>query len=155
MIAVVQRVTRASVQVVEETVGSIGTGLLALVAVCGDDGPSDVQWMAAKLCGLRIFRHGDKHFELDVKQAGGAILLVSNFTVAAVTRHGRRPSFDRAAPAVKGAELFANLVDRVRNLGVPAETGRFGADMVVHLANDGPVTVIVDSAESRRGSTPG
>lgn len=149
MIAVVQRVTDASVRVDDEVVGAIGAGLVALVAVCGDDATADVEWIARKLAGLRIFRNGDKHFDLDVAQAGGAILLVSNFTVAAATRQGRRPSFDAAADAQKGAELFAKLVDALRGLGVRVETGRFRADMRVSLVNDGPVTVIVDSAEAR------
>ncbi|HZN68966.1 MAG TPA: D-aminoacyl-tRNA deacylase, partial [Tepidisphaeraceae bacterium] len=94
MIAVVQRVMEASVVVAGETVGRIGNGLLVLAAVHETDTPSDVQWTAAKLASLRIFRNGDKHFDLDVRQAQGSILLVSNFTVAAATRQGRRPSFD-------------------------------------------------------------
>jgi len=150
MIAVVQRVTEAAVHVDGEVVGSIGAGLVALVAVCGDDSAADVGWMSRKLVGLRIFRVGDKHFEADVKQAGGAILVVSNFTVAAATRHGRRPSFDAAADAQKGSELFAALVDQVKSAGVPVSTGRFRADMQVHLVNDGPVTVILDSSEARK-----
>jgi D-tyrosyl-tRNA(Tyr) deacylase len=104
---------------------------------------------ARKLVGLRLFPKGDKHFDLDVRESGGSILLVSNFTVAAATRRGRRPSFDAAADAEKGAKLFADLVDAIRQSGVPTETGRFRADMQVRLVNDGPVTVIVDSSESR------
>jgi D-tyrosyl-tRNA(Tyr) deacylase len=107
--------------------------------------------MARKLVGLRIFRNGDKHFDADVKQAGGSILLVSNFTVAAATTKGRRPSFEAAADAQKGAELFAALVEAVRGSGVPVETGRFRADMRVQLVNDGPVTVILNSAQARGG----
>lgn len=147
MIAVVQRVAEASVRVGHEIVGSIGAGLVALVAVCADDTQADVDWMARKLTGLRIFRNGDKHFDLDVKQAGGSVLLVSNFTVAAATRQGRRPSFEAAADPQKGSELFAALVVAVRGSGVHVETGRFRADMRVSLVNDGPVTVIVDSGE--------
>lgn len=150
MIAVVQRVNEASVLVGPETVGRIGRGLLALVAVCGDDTASDLQWMARKLVGLRLFPAGDKHFDLDVREAGGSILLVSNFTVAAATRQGRRPSFDAAADAEKGGELFAALVEAVRASGVTTETGRFRADMRVSLVNDGPVTVILNSSESRK-----
>jgi D-tyrosyl-tRNA(Tyr) deacylase len=149
MIAVVQRVTEAAVRVEDEVVGAIGPGLVALVAVCGDDTAADVDWTARKLAGLRIFRNGDKHFDLDVSQSGGSMLLVSNFTVAAMTRQGRRPSFEAAADAQKGAELFAALVDAVRASGVRVETGRFRADMHVSLVNDGPVTLIVDSAEAR------
>ena len=149
MIAVVQRVTEAAVHVGPDTVGAIGAGLVALVAVCGDDTVTDVDWMARKLIGLRIFRHGDKHFDLDVKQAGGSILLVSNFTVAAATGQGRRPSLAAAANTAKGGELFVALVEAVTALSVPVQTGRFGADMRVHLVNDGPVTVIVDSSDGR------
>jgi D-tyrosyl-tRNA(Tyr) deacylase len=149
MISVVQRASQASVQVGEQIVGSIGPGLLALVAVCEDDTETDVQWTARKLVEMRIFRSGEKHFDLDVKQAGGSILLVSNCTVAAATRHGRRPSFDKAADAVKGEQLFSALVETLRDSGVPVQVGQFRADMQVHLVNDGPVTVLLNSAESR------
>ena len=146
MIAVVQRVSEAAVVVEGETVGRIGPGLLVLAAVHRTDTAADVTRTANKLAGLRIFRKGDKYFDADVKQVGGAILLVSNFTVAANTREGRRPSFIAAAETERGRELFDELVDAVRGLGVPVETGRFGADMLVSLVNDGPVTVIVDSS---------
>lgn len=149
MIAVVQRVTEAAVRVGEQTIGSIGPGLLALVAVCADDTDFDVQWTAQKLTNLRIFRNGDKHFDFDVRQAGGSVLLVSNFTVAAATRHGRRPSFDAAAEPAKGAELFDAFISAVGATGVTVATGQFGADMRVHLVNDGPVTFLVDSSEAR------
>jgi D-aminoacyl-tRNA deacylase len=149
MIAVVQRVTLASVTVGGRTVGEIGAGLIALVAVHKTDATDDVTWTANKLCTLRIFRGGGKHFELDVKQVGGSVLLVSNFTVAAQTRQGRRPSFDEAADPETGRRLFDQLVEAVRALGVPVQTGEFGADMLVSLANDGPVTVVVDSRSGR------
>lgn len=148
MLSVLHRVSSASVQVGDEMVGSIGAGLVALVAVCQDDEEFDVQWTARKLVELRIFRNGDKHFDLDVKQSNGSILLVSNFTVAAATRQGRRPSFVAAADGQKGQRLFAALVEAVRATGVPVQTGRFGADMQVYLVNDGPVTVLLNSAES-------
>jgi D-tyrosyl-tRNA(Tyr) deacylase len=149
MIAVVQRVSRASVTVGEVIVGQIGPGLAVLVSVCQDDTERDVDWTARKLAGIRLFPEGEKGFHLDVREAGGSVLLVSNFTVAAATRHGRRPSFDAAADAQKGAELFAALVEAMRSLGVPTETGSFGADMQVSLVNDGPVTVIINSSEAR------
>ncbi len=145
MISVVQRVTEASVVVDGRTVGQINLGLLALVAVHRTDADADVAWTANKLCTLRIFRGVDKHFDLDVKQAGGAVLLVSNFTVAARTRQGRRPSFDDAADPEAGRRMFHQLVEAVGALGVPVQTGEFGADMRVSLVNDGPVTVIADS----------
>ena len=145
MIAVVQRVTEASVTVAGETVGQINNGLAVLLAVHETDTPADVAWMAAKLTGLRVFRNEDKHFDLDVKLAGGSVLLVSNFTVAAATRQGRRPSFDAAAGGEKGRALFDAVVESVRAQGVAVETGRFGADMLVHVVNDGPATFIIDS----------
>src|SRR5438105_14144804 len=129
MIAVVQRVTEAWVTVGNQTVGRIGGGMLVLAAVCKTDTSADVEWTARKLAGLRIFRSGDKHFDADVRQSGGAVLLVSNFTVAAATRHGRRPSFDPAADATQGGSLFAALVEAVRAEGITVKTGTFGADM--------------------------
>ena len=145
MIAVVQRVTAASVSVGDEVVGRIGRGLAVLLAVHETDAAGDVEFVAMKLAGLRVFPNGDKGFDLDVAQIGGGILLVSNFTVAADTRKGRRPSFDAAAKPEKGRELFDAVVARLRQAGVPVETGQFGADMLVAIKNDGPVTVIVTS----------
>ena len=150
MICVVQRVLSACVKVDGACVGTIGPGMLVLAAVHRDDTARDIAWTAAKLVGLRIFANGDKHYDLDVKQAGGGILLVSNFTVAASTRHGRRPSLDAAASPEMGERLFADLVSQVSATGVPAATGQFGADMKVELTNDGPVTFLVDSREARQ-----
>jgi D-tyrosyl-tRNA(Tyr) deacylase len=147
MLAVVQRVTAASVTVGEEIVGEIGLGLLALVAVTKADDQEDVAWMARKLVGLRLFREGDKHFDLDVKQVGGGILLVSNFTVVAATRQGRRPGFDAAADPQAGRKWFDALVEATRTSGIAVATGRFGADMKVQLTNDGPATVLLDSGK--------
>ena len=149
MFAVLQRVTDANVVVEEKIVGKIGAGVVGLVAVHGTDSAADIEWTANKIVGLRMFRLGDKHFDVDVKQAGGAVLLVSNFTVAAETRYGRRPSFDAAAGPEKGRELFDALVELVRARGVVVETGVFGADMSVTLSNDGPATVIIDSRRSK------
>jgi D-tyrosyl-tRNA(Tyr) deacylase len=149
MIAILQRVTSATVRVDGQVVGQIDCGLLALVSVTKDDGAEDVAWMARKLAGLRIFRNGDKHFDLDVKQVGGKILLVSNFTVSAATRQGRRPSFDAAADPANGRKWFDALVEAVRVTGIGVETGQFGADMRVELVNDGPATFILDSSEAR------
>src|SRR5581483_4554764 len=118
MIAVVQRVTEARVDVDGQTVGAIGAGLVVLASVEADDDDADCQWIAEKLAGLRIFRNGDKHFDLDVRQVNGAVLLISNFTVAADTRRGRRPSLDRAAPPELGMKLFDHLVECVRKLSL-------------------------------------
>ena len=145
MIAVIQRATEAQVVVEGQVVARIGPGLLALVAVHAADTETDVAWTAAKLVSLRIFRNGDKYFDVDVKRINGSVLLVSNFTVAAETRQGRRPSFIAAAPPDKGRELFDALVAAVRAQGVHVETGVFGAEMAVSLVNDGPVTVLTDS----------
>lgn len=147
MIAVVQRVNGAAVLVGDEVVAAAGVGLLALVAVHATDGPDDVAWLARKLPVLRVFRNADKHFDSDVRQVGGSILLVSNFTVAADARRGRRPSFDAAAPPEQGRALYEALVEAVRNEGVPVATGQFGADMQVSLVNDGPATFVLDSRE--------
>ena len=146
MIAVVQRVTEAQVTVDGETVGRIERGLVALVAVTKTDTPADADWLAAKLVALRIFRADGKHFEADVTQVGGAVLLVSNFTVSAKTKKGRRPSLDAAAEPSKAQGLFDYLVDVVKKLNVPVATGRFGADMRVSLTNEGPATFILDTA---------
>lgn len=156
MIAVVQRVSAAAVRVEGAIVGQIDLGLLALVSVTKDDRDGDVAWMARKLASLRIFRNADKHFDLDVTQVGGKILLVSNFTVVAATYRGRRPSFDYAADPQSGRAMFDALVQAIGATGTVVETGRFGADMKVELLNDGPATFILDSAgdRPRSGGTP-
>lgn len=155
MICVVQRVTQASVTVGQNIVGQIGRGMLVLAAVHRDDTDADIAFTAGKLTSLRIFPSpagaGEeaKNFDRDVREIGGAILLVSNFTVAAATRHGRRPSLDAAASPDAGRLLFDRLVATVRQGGVKVETGEFGAEMRVSLENDGPVTFLVDSREAR------
>ena len=145
MIAVVQRVTSGRVTVHGRVIGEIGDGLVVLASIERDDGEEHIRWMAEKLIGLRIFRStdGEKHFELDVKQVGGSILLVSNFTVAAATRKGRRPSLDGAADPGRGRVLFDEFVAAVKAHNVPVATGEFGADMSVSIENDGPATFIV------------
>jgi D-tyrosyl-tRNA(Tyr) deacylase len=147
MIAVVQRVSEARVVVDGRTVGEIANGLVVLAAVERDDTDADIEWTAGKLAALRIFRNGDKHFDLDVKQVGGAILLVSNFTVAAETRKGRRPSLDGAASPEQGRRMFDQLVEAVRRFGIAVAIGEFGADMGVSLVNDGPATFLVKSRD--------
>lgn len=150
MIAVVQRVSRAQVTVEGRFVGRIAAGILVLAAVETEDTQDDGEWMAAKLLSLRIFRNAEKHFDLDVTQLGpgAGVLLVSNFTVAAETSKGRRPSLSNAAPPERGRVVFDQLVETVRRLAagrVAVETGEFGAMMDVELVNDGPVTFIVES----------
>src|SRR3954471_2854765 len=147
MIAVLQRVLEAKVEVAGAIVGQIGQGILALVAVAQEDGAEDVQWMANKLASIRMFRSGDgqKHFELDVREVNGSILLVSQFTLAAQTKKGRRPAFEKAATPEVGRKLFDELVKAVAALNLQVATGQFAADMKVSLTNDGPVTFILDS----------
>ncbi|HVT89797.1 MAG TPA: D-aminoacyl-tRNA deacylase [Tepidisphaeraceae bacterium] len=145
MLCVIQRVTEASVTVAGEVVGKIGRGMVVLAAVERGDTSEQVEWIASKLVGLRIFQNEDKHFDCDLKHIGGAMLVVSNFTVAAATRKGRRPSFDSAADPVDAASLFDQLVRAVEALDVRVQTGKFGADMKVSLVNDGPATFIVRS----------
>jgi D-tyrosyl-tRNA(Tyr) deacylase len=145
MIAVVQRVLEARVNVAGETVGAIQHGLLVLAAVEATDEPDDARWMAEKLISLRIFRNGHKHFDLDITKVDGSILLVSNFTVAAEARRGRRPSLSNAAPPELGKDLFDQLVNCVRSWRIPVATGQFGASMQVYLINDGPATFIVET----------
>ena len=145
MIAVVQRVSKASVEVDRKIVGEIGKGLAVLASVVREDTEKDFEWMAKKLSTLRIFPNADSGFDLDVTQVGGSILLVSNFTVSAAANQGRRPSFIAAMPPDQAREAFARFVEIVRATGVPVATGEFAADMLVKIENDGPVTVIVDS----------
>src|SRR5690606_17749775 len=142
-------VRHASVVVDGRTVGQIETGMLVLVAVVKGDTAAEVAWMAEKLVTMRIFRNddGSKHFDRDVQQAGGAVLLVSQFTLAADTRRGRRPSFDPAAAPDDARRLFDDLVAAVAAKGVTVATGEFGASMEVSLLNDGPVTFILDSSQ--------
>src|ERR1700679_3930927 len=122
MICIVQRVSEARVDVGAETVGKIGPRLAVLAAVEADDALVDAEWMAEKLVTLRIFRNADKHFDLDVQQVLGSILLVSNFTVAAEARRGRRASLSNAASPELGQKLFDHLVNCVRQWNVPFET---------------------------------
>jgi D-tyrosyl-tRNA(Tyr) deacylase len=147
MICVIQRVSEASVAVGGQVISHIGPGLLVLSAVHATDQDDDIDWTARKLASLRIFAKDERNFDLDVKEIGGSILLVSNFTVAADVRKGRRPSLDAAASPQVGREKFDRFVTAVRALGVRTETGEFGADMKVSLANEGPVTFILNSRE--------
>ena len=146
MIAVVQRVTSTSVTVADRIVGQIGPGMLVLAAVEASDTPADIERAAARLVAMRIFQNGDKNFDLDIRQSGGSILLVSNFTVAADTSSGRRPSLSNAAPPDKARDLFDLFVQSVRSHNVPVETGEFAANMQVTLVNDGPVTFLLKQA---------
>ena len=142
---VVQRVTRASVHEGEELLGQIGSGAAVLVGIGTDDAPDVVDRMADKLLGLRYFADADGRTNLDVTDAGGAFLVVSQFTLQADLRRGRRPGFTRAAQPEQAVPLIDRFLERLRASGVTVETGRFGADMAVELVNDGPFTLVIDS----------
>ena len=144
MLSLIQRVTRASVEVEGRVVGEIGDGLLALVGVEPGDGPTQVQRMAQKLLGYRIFADDDGKMNRSVTDTGGGLLLVSQFTLAADTRSGMRPSFTTAAPPAEAERGFNRLVEICRQTHAGGvETGRFGAHMVISLVNDGPVTFLL------------
>lgn len=143
MLAVIQRVTQAEVTVAGESVGRIGPGLLALVAVEKGDTETQVERLADRLLGYRVFADAEDKMNLSVADVGGGVLLVSQFTLAADTRKGLRPSFTPAADPETGRRLFDDLVERVRAKHAPVATGRFGANMQVSLVNDGPVTFIL------------
>ena len=151
MICVVQRVSRAEVRVEGECVGRIGHGMVVLVAVMDGDDAADVEYMADRLLHLRIFPDDAGRMNLPVGEIGGGILLVSNFTVGGDTRRGRRPSFSRAAAPQRAEGLLDDLARRMRGRLETVETGVFAAMMEVDLVNDGPVTLIVDSQQTRRG----
>lgn len=145
MKAVVQRVTRASVEVEGQTVGRIGVGLLVLLGVAKGDEERDLLYVVEKLHTLRIFADEQGKMNRSLDEVGGAILLVSQFTLLGDTTKGRRPGFDRAAPPGEARTWYEQAVTRFRSAGVKVETGVFGAHMQVELLNDGPVTFLLDS----------
>jgi D-tyrosyl-tRNA(Tyr) deacylase len=145
MRAVVQRVREASVDVDGERISHIGRGLLALVGVSVHDGPPQADWLADKLLCLRIFENAAGRFDASVTDVGGAVLVVSQFTLYGDTRKGRRPSFTSAAPGPQAEPLYERVVAGIAARGVPVSSGRFGAHMAVNLVNDGPVTLLIDS----------
>ena len=146
MRAVVQRVTSARVLVDGRVVGEIGRGLLVLIGVARDDTPIDVTATATKVRELRVFESPDgKPMDQSVTAVGGAILVVSQFTLYGDVRKGRRPSFDAAAPPAEARAIYEAFVRELRSAGVPVSTGEFQAMMQVELTNDGPVTILIDS----------
>ena len=145
MRAVIQRVSEAAVDVDGETVSRIGRGLVALIGVSAHDGDRQADWIADKLLGLRIFENAEGKFDASVVDVGGGVLVVSQFTLYADTRKGRRPSFSGAAPAAVAEPLYEHVVASIAARGVPVAAGRFGAHMAVSLVNDGPVTIVLDS----------
>lgn len=147
MRAVIQRVSRAKVTVQGEVTGEIGPGLLVLLGVGKDDTEGDAEYLADKTVGLRIFEDADGKMSRAVGESGGAVLVVSQFTLYGDVRKGKRPSFDGAAPPQRARELYEHFVGRIRAAGLRCETGRFQERMDVELVNDGPVTILLDSAK--------
>lgn len=145
MRAVIQRVSRARVVVDGNTTGEIGAGLVVLVAVGRDDGPATAAALAEKIVHLRIFNDEQGKMNRSLLDTHGAVLAVSQFTLYGDARGQRRPSFIQAAPPEKGKALYEEFVRALKALGVPVETGVFQAHMSVELANDGPVTILLDS----------
>jgi D-tyrosyl-tRNA(Tyr) deacylase len=148
MRAVVQRVSRAKVSVNGEVVGEIGRGLLVLLGVAANDTQSDADYLSEKIVGLRIFEDESGKMNRAAAEIGGSALVVSQFTLYGDVRRGKRPSFDAAAPPAQARQLYEYFVGRVRAAGLTCETGRFQEMMQVELVNDGPVTILLDSAKA-------
>lgn len=145
MRALVQRVARASVRVASGTSGSIGTGLLVLLGATHDDGEPQAAWLAAKVAGLRVFADAAGRMNLDVREAGGAVLVVPQFTLYGDARRGRRPEFTEAARPEVAEPLVERFCEALAGEGVRVERGVFRAHMEVELVNDGPVTLMLES----------
>ena len=148
MRAVIQRVAAASVHVDSEEVARIGPGLVVLLGVATEDTEEDARYVAAKTVGLRVFGDAQGKMNLSVLEAGGSALLISQFTLYGDCRKGRRPSFTRAAEPVKAESLYMRVAEELRRRGLPVQTGRFQASMELSLVNDGPVTLLIDSAKA-------
>ncbi len=148
MRALVQRVAKAEVTSEGESLGRIGSGLLVFLAVGTEDGPSDLSWMKRKVINLRIFADDEGRMNRSVVQSGGEILVVSQFTLYGDCRKGNRPGFSRSAPPEQARNLYERFLDELRVEGIDVQAGRFQASMQVHLINDGPVTLILDSRQA-------
>jgi len=147
MRAVVQRVSRAQVAVGGEVVGEVGRGLLVLLGVTHTDNEADVDYLAGKIAGLRVFEDENGKMNLDTAAVSGGILVVSQFTLYGDVRRGKRPSFDAAAAPERARQLYEYFVERIRAAGLRCQTGRFQEMMEVELVNDGPVTILLDSSK--------
>jgi D-tyrosyl-tRNA(Tyr) deacylase len=145
MRAVIQRVREARVEIAGETVGAIGTGMLVLLGVARGDSSGDAAYLAEKTAGLRIFEDAEGKMNLALPEVGGAVLVVSQFTLLGDCRKGRRPGFTEAAPPELADALYADFAAALRARGLTVATGVFRAEMLVHLVNDGPVTLLLDS----------
>ena len=148
MRAVVQRVSEASVVVEGAVVGAIGRGLLVLVGVEAGDGEGDVAYIADKVAGMRVFNDAAGKFNLSLSEVGGAVFVISQFTLYGDCRKGRRPSFTEAAQPAAAIPLYERVIARLREQGFEVATGVFGAHMDVRLVNDGPVTLLLDSKKA-------
>ena len=148
MRAVVQRVTRAQVNVGDEVVGKIGPGLLVLLGVSKTDTQEHAEYLVPKIVGLRIFDDENGKMNLSLAETHGAVLAVSQFTLYGDARKGKRPSFDEAAPPELARELYEHFASKIREAGATCQTGRFQATMQVELVNDGPVTILLDSSRA-------
>ncbi len=148
MRAVVQRVSRARVTVGSDATGEIGRGLLVLLGVAAEDTESDADYLAGKITGLRVFEDSDGKMNLSLRDVGGEMLVVSQFTLYGDVRRGKRPSFDQAASPETARRLYEYFVEQVRAAGLHCETGRFQATMQVELVNHGPVTILLDSSKA-------
>jgi len=153
MRALIQRVTTASVAVDGQTVGEIERGFLVLLGVTHDDGEAEATWLARKVAGLRLFEDDAGKFNRSLHEVGGAVLVVSQFTLYGDARKGRRPSFIEAARPEQAEPLCSRFAEVLRAEGLPVETGVFGAMMAVALVNDGPVTLWLDTATLMRGDS--
>jgi len=149
MRVVIQRVTSAHVAIEGQIVGAIANGLLVFVGVTQTDNQTDADYLADKVIHLRIFQDADQRMNRSIMETGGAILVVSQFTLYGDCRKGRRPSFDEAAPASQAKGLYYYFVERLRASNTNVQTGVFQAEMAVHLVNDGPVTLVVDSVKNK------
>ena len=146
MRAVIQRVSKSSVKVNGEILGQTALGLLVLLGIEDLDNDEDVGWLARKITGLRIFSDADEKMNLNIKQVGGGLLVISQFTLHASTKKGTRPSFVKAARPEKAIPLYERFIEECENiLGKEVSSGKFGAMMEVELINDGPVTIVIDS----------
>ncbi len=152
MKALLQRVAEGSVSVGGEVVGRIGRGLVVLVGVAGGDTERDARYLAQRTVNLRIFPDEAGKFDLSVLDVRGELLVVSQFTLLADTKKGRRPSFVDAAPPIQAEELFEKFVDEARTTGLKVATGRFQQHMLVEIHNDGPVTILLDSRDKFAGA---
>ena len=146
MIALIQRVSEASVTINEQIKSQIEKGFLVLLGITHSDNSEDVEWLAKKIVGLRVFSDSEGKMNLDLKAVNGQILLISQFTLHASTKKGNRPSFIEAARPEVAIPLYEQVIAQLQaELGQPIETGEFGADMKIALLNDGPVTIVIDS----------